>query len=68
MPFVVNRRDGLFSLHKTAMRLCSLIVRFAPVIQRLYPENTALQVALTAALTACQALDAEVVAATTPGA
>lgn len=57
-----HKRDGLYSLHKTAKELCEFIVKFAPVIQRLYPANEELQVALQAALTACQALDALVVA------
>jgi len=57
-----QRRDGLYSISKTAKQLCRFIVDFAPVIQRLYPANTELQDALTAALVACQALDVLVTA------
>ena len=52
-----QRRDGLYSISKTAKQLCRFIVDFAPVIQRLYPANSELQNALAAALAACQALD-----------
>jgi hypothetical protein len=67
MTFVVHRRDGLYSLEKTATRLCGFIVTFAPIIERLYPENEALQTALAAALAACQALATQIAAQKTPG-
>jgi len=67
MTIVIHRRDGLYSLRKTATRLCSLIVAFAPVIQRLYPSNTALHTALDAALAACQALSNAVAEQQEPG-
>lgn len=67
MPVTPHRRDGLYSIGKTAHMLCKFIVAFAPVIERLYPENTALQTALQAALAACQTLGAQVEAAKTPG-
>jgi hypothetical protein len=67
MTFTVNRRDGLYSLHRAAKELCRLVVTFAPVIERLYPDNDELQTALAAALAACQALDALVVEQTTTG-
>jgi len=55
-----QRRDGLYSIQKTARLLCRFIVDFSSVIQRLYPANEALQTALAAALVACQALELEV--------
>lgn len=67
MSFVVNRRDGLFSLQKTARELCAFIVKFSPVIRQLYPANTALHDALDAALVACEALEAAVTAQREPG-
>lgn len=67
MSFVVQRRDGLFSLQKTSRELCRLITKFAPIIQQLYPLNTALQAALTAALAACSILEEEVTDQRSPG-
>ncbi|HET8671977.1 MAG TPA: hypothetical protein VFM05_15580 [Candidatus Saccharimonadales bacterium] len=58
MTFEINRRDGLYSLIKTARELCAFIVKFEPVIRRLYPTNTELHDALGTALTACAALEA----------
>lgn len=60
MTFQVHRRDGLYSLRKTATELCRLIVAFSPVIERLYPANETLRIALEAALVACQALSVAV--------
>jgi hypothetical protein len=62
MTFVVNRRDGLYSLQQTARQLCRFITDFAPTIRRLYPGNTELHDALDVALVACSALEALVTA------
>lgn len=52
-------RSGVPSLMEVARRLCTLIVKFTPVIQRLYPDNNDVQVALAAANAACSALSEE---------
>lgn len=57
-----QKRDGLFSISKTAHVMCRLLVDFSPVIQKLYPSNTALHAALAAALAACQVLQEETTA------
>lgn len=62
MTFQVQRRDGLYSLQRTARELCRFIVEFSPVIRRLYPTNTALHDALDAALAACTVLEQQVTA------
>lgn len=67
MTHPIARRDGLFSLGKTAQLLCRLVVDFSPVIQKLYPTNTALHAALAAALAACQVLADEVAQQKEPG-
>jgi len=60
MSFVVNRRTGLPSISKVARVMCRLLTEFSPIIQRLYPNNTALLAALAAALAACSVLQDEV--------
>lgn len=50
------KRTGVPTLIKVAERMCQLIVTYSPVIQSLYPANTALQAALAAANAACQTL------------
>lgn len=45
-----------------ATKMCKYVAIATPVIQRLYPDNTTLQAALTAANTACQTLSAELAA------
>lgn len=45
-----------------ARRLCLLIVKFTPVIQRLYGDNEDLMTALTAANAACSVLHEELAA------
>jgi len=52
----MSRRTGVPSLITVAKRMCDLITRFSPIIQRLYPENTALHAALAAANSACAVL------------
>lgn len=47
------------SLLQVATLMCRLIGKASPVIAKLYPDNTALQAALAAALTACQVLSTE---------
>lgn len=50
------RRTGVSSLQEVARRMCKLIVAFAPIIRRVYPDSTALHLALDTAMTACDAL------------
>jgi len=52
-------RTGVPSLIKVARKLCDLILKFGPVITRLYPDNSALQVAMAAASAACQTFHEE---------
>jgi hypothetical protein len=47
---------------KIAARLCDLITRFSPIIQQLYPGNSALLAALAAANSACATLHVELAA------
>jgi hypothetical protein len=56
------RRTGVPALMQVAERLCFLIVKFTPVIQQLYPTNSALMAALAAANAACAALHVELAA------
>jgi len=49
-------RTGLPTIRDVAYRMCQLVVQFTPIIQRAYPENAALQAALSAANVACAAL------------
>lgn len=65
--FNITRRDGLFSLQKTARRLCYLITKFEPIIRQLYPNNALLLAALAAAMAACQELEKQVSLEITPG-
>ena len=53
------RRTGVPTLMDIASRMCKLIVAFAPIIRRVYPDSTALHLALDSALVACQALHEE---------
>jgi hypothetical protein len=55
----MSHRTGVPSLIWVARRLCLLVVQFTPVIQRTYPENTALLAALAAANAACSVLGTE---------
>lgn len=57
----MTKRTGVPALMEVARRMCLLIVKFSPVIQRLYPENDAVLTALAAANAACEALTAELV-------
>lgn len=56
------RRTGVPTMMAVARRLCTLIVKFTPVIQQLYGGNAALMAALAAANSACAALHAELAA------
>lgn len=47
------------SLLNASRLLCALILRAKPVIQRLYPENENLMLALEAASVACDVLNSE---------
>lgn len=53
------KRTGVPTLIHIADRLCSLIVAFSPIIQRTYPDNVALQTALSTAMAACSVLRSE---------
>lgn len=53
------RRTGLRTIRDLANKLCLLVTTFAPIIRRVYPDATALHLALDTAITACQALVAE---------
>jgi len=52
-------RLGNVVLQQVAKRMCSLLVKFSPIIAVAYPDNTVLQLALATALEACSALDTE---------
>lgn len=54
-----GQRTGVPTLLATAHLLCKYIVKFTPVIERLYPESPALIAALAAANAACAALGSE---------
>lgn len=53
------RRNGIPTIYKIALRLCSLLNKFAPIITLQYPTNTALLAALAAAQSACNTLAVE---------
>lgn len=55
----MTQRTGVFSLLQVSKRMCKLILAFAPIIRRVYPENTALQLALEAAMASCEVLEQE---------
>lgn len=50
------KRTGVPTLQNLAQKMCKVIVAFAPIINRVYPDRPALQLALTSALTACDVL------------
>lgn len=58
----VTQRTGIPSLMEVARRLCLLITKFTPVIERLYGDNAALMAALAAANAACSVLHTELAA------
>lgn len=53
------KRTGIPTLQKTAKRMCDLVVKFDPVIRIVSSNDAAVISALSAALAACQVLDAE---------
>jgi hypothetical protein len=55
----MTQRTGVPSLMEVARRLCLLITKFTPVIERLYGDNAALMAALAAANSACAVLHME---------
>jgi hypothetical protein len=61
------RRNGIFSIREVARNMCRLITFFEPVLRAQYPNNTALQAALSAAMAACGVLDAELQKVQTQG-
>lgn len=52
-------RTGVPTMLVVARRLCDLITRYGFIITALYPSNTALAAALSAANAACQTLHEE---------
>lgn len=58
----MTRRTGIPTILQVAQEMCRLIVKFTPVIQAIYPNNTALLAALAAANAACAELVQEVAA------
>lgn len=56
---MATRRTGVPTLMLIAKRLCNLIVQFTPIIMQVYPTNTTLHNALSAANAACAALHVE---------
>lgn len=67
MALVPVRRYGFYSMKRTAKELCRLVAAFTPVIQRYFPESTALLLALEAANLACGVLAHEIEQVETPG-
>lgn len=55
----MGQRTGVPAIIKVAKEMCRLINLFTPVIQKLYPTNTALLAALAAANAACGVLHLE---------
>lgn len=53
------KRLGVWSLRDVAHTMCRLITKFSPILRAAYPDNAALQAALSAAMAACEVLDAE---------
>lgn len=53
------KRTGVPTLLGLAKKLCRALAKFQSLIYNLYPDNTALQAALTAATAACSVLEAE---------
>lgn len=53
------RRTGLTTLMNLATKMCTLIGKFTPIIQTVYPDSTALHAALASANAACAVLAAE---------
>jgi len=54
------RRDGLYSLRKTAYDMCKYLTKFGPVIRLLYPENVTLITLLETAQELCGELVTEI--------
>jgi len=52
-------RTGVPTLMKYAEKLCRTLIKYASVIQVVYPDETALHLALAAALLACSNLFTE---------
>lgn len=50
------KRTGLTTIRQVAFRMCQLVAFFTPIIEKTYPENTALKAALVAANAACAVL------------
>lgn len=52
-------RTGVYSLTKTANRMCQLILAYGWVIRKVFPSNNALHAAIDAAAAACAVLRLE---------
>jgi hypothetical protein len=53
---MARKKTGVPTLVKTSTALCRALDKYAWVITKLYPDNTALAVALATAQVACQEL------------
>lgn len=53
------RRTGRGVTRHTAYKLCRLVTKFTPIIQRAYPNNPSLMLALETANAACSVLVSE---------
>jgi len=53
------RRTGVPAIQIVARRMCRLILQFSPIIRAVYPNSTALHLALDTAMAACGALEKE---------
>lgn len=61
------RRTGLSSLRRIGLEMCKMIAFASPIVERIYPGNTALKAALSAANAACEVLVAEINVTLPPG-
>lgn len=52
----MTQKTGQTALQGLAKEMCKLILRWFPVMKRVYPENVALHLAIESADIACKAL------------
>lgn len=50
------KRTGVTSLRQVAKTLCRLVLDYGEIIKKIYPDNTALHLAIDTADVACHAL------------
>lgn len=53
------RRTGVPTLMDIAQKMCKFLVAFGPIIRRVYPDSTALHLAMDTAMAACGVLEQE---------